>query len=428
MKAGFFGYAKSGKTFSATLLAIGTKKHLNLPGPIAFFDTEGGSGYVAEMVREQTGQDLLGVRARSFKDLMAFARDCTEANVSVAIVDSLTHVWREIMDSYLIQLNEKRRERNFAPLLKLEFSHWSSIKSLWGAWPDWFLNSPLSVIVCGRAGAIWEFEKDVETGKRELIKTGTKMKAESEFSFEASLLIEMEREQVPDVQGGFKLTHVATVLGDRFGVLDGQSCTNPTAEFFLPHIKRLKPGAHATVDTKTQTETGADVEGNVGWDREKQARTILCEEIQGAIVSVIPGLSAEDKKRKADLLQKIFGTRSWTAIENMQSAALRGAFPRLKQELGIEVAPEPPDAPEDQIPGAEVGPKDICTEIRQLLKRDNIRESTLLGYLTEIGTLEGGAESLDMANHKQPALLPMVMTMWQDIANKINEALGKDKA
>src|SRR5207245_10121603 len=183
LKAGFFGYAKSGKTFSATLLAIGTKKHLNLPGPIAFFDTEGGSGYVAEMVREQTGQDLLGVRARSFKDLMAFARDCTEANVSVAIVDSLTHVWREIMDSYLIQLNEKRRERNFAPLLKLEFSHWSSIKSLWGAWPDWFLNSPLSVIVCGRAGAIWEFEKDVETGKRELIKTGTKMKAESEFSF-----------------------------------------------------------------------------------------------------------------------------------------------------------------------------------------------------------------------------------------------------
>ena len=270
-------------------------------------------------------------------------------------------------------------------------------------------------------------EKDQETGRKELVKTGIKMRVESNFGFEPSLLVEMEREQLPDGDGGFKIVHRATILGDRFAVLDAQSAVNPDFEFFLPHVQRLKPGSHSVV-TMDKTETGADVEGNVGWDREKQARTILCEEIQGAIVSVIPGLSAEDKKRKADLLQKIFGTRSWTAIENMQSAALRGAFPRLKQELGIEVAPEPSDAPEDQIPGAEVGPKDICTEIRQLLKRDNIRESTLLGYLTEIGTLEGGAESLDMANHKQPALLPMVMTMWQDIANKINEALGKDKA
>jgi hypothetical protein len=428
LKAGFLGFPKSGKTYTSVKLAIGTIKLFKLDGPVALFDTESGSNYVAEMIKAETGKDLLGVRARSFDALMQFARDCIAEKVSVAIIDSVSHPWAELMESYLVQLNEKRKAKNWAPLSKLEFQHWSSVKSIWEQWPTFFLNSPLHIIVCGRAGFIFEMEKDEETGRKELVKTGIKMRVESNFGFEPSLLVEMEREQIPDNDGGFKIVHRATVLGDRFAVLDAASAVNPGFEFFLPHVQRLNPGSHSTV-TMDKTETGADVEGNVGWDREKQARTILCEEIQGAIVSVIPGLSAEDKKRKADLLQKVFGTRSWTAIENMQSAALREAMPRLNQELGIEVPPEAPDAPEDQIPGAEVPskPEDICTKIRQLLHRDHIVENVLLGYLQEIGTLEGVNESLEEANKRQPALLPMVLTMWKEIADKINDALGRTK-
>src|SRR5881394_711897 len=212
LKAGFLGYQKSGKSYTSAKLAIGVRDFFKLDGPIAFFDTESGSGYIAEMVKAETGKDLLGVRARSFKDLMQFARDCITEKVSVAIVDSVTHPWRELMDSYLIQLNEKRRERKFAPLQKLEFQHWSAIKSMWEPWSEFFLNSPLHMIVCGRAGAIWEMEKNDETGRRELVQAGTKMKVEGEFGFEPSLLVEMEREQIPDGQGGFKITHRATIL------------------------------------------------------------------------------------------------------------------------------------------------------------------------------------------------------------------------
>ncbi len=257
------------------------------------------------------------------------------------------------------------------------------------------------------------------------------MKVQSEFGFEPSLLVEMEREQVPDGDGGFKLVHRATVLGDRFDVLDGKSEVNPTFEFFRPHVERLKPGVHSVVTMNT-TETGADVEGNVGWDREKQARTIFAEEIQGAIVSVYPGQTSEEKKKKADILNQIFGTRSWTKITEMPSQTLQDGLGRLKEALGLSghVGNTPEPNPDDQLPGAEMPPKapDICTEIRQLLHRDGIREHTLLGYLVEIGTLEGAAESLDDANHKQPALLPMVLTMWKEISDRILEATGKAKA
>src|SRR5436190_444371 len=223
LKAGFLGFPKSGKTFTSVKLAIGTIKLFKLDGPVALFDTESGSNYVADMIKSETGKDLLGVRARSFNALMQFAKDCITEKVSVAIVDSVSHPWSELMESYLVQLNEKRKAKGWAPLAKLEFQNWSSIKAIWEQWPTFFLNSPLHIIVCGRAGFTFEMEKDQETGRKELVKTGIKMRVESNFGFEPSLLVEMEREQLPDGDGGFKIVHRATILGDRFAVLDAQS-------------------------------------------------------------------------------------------------------------------------------------------------------------------------------------------------------------
>jgi len=447
LKAGLLGYAKSGKTYTATKLAIGVKQFFKHPGPIAFFDTESGSGYVAEIVKADTGQDLLGIRARSFNDLMQFARDCIESKVSVAIIDSITHPWRELCDSYLAQLNEKRRARNFAPLQKLEFQNWAAIKGMWEEWPNFFLNSPLHIIVCGRAGAIWEMEKNEETGRKELIKAGVKMRVETEFGFESSLLVEMEREQIPDGQGGFKVTHQATILGDRFGVLDGATCQNPTFDFFLPHVKRLQPGSHAPVNVASKTETGADVEGSGEWERERKARTILCEEIQGAIITKHPGQSAEEKKQKADLMQLIFNTRSWTRIEGMNSEVLRDGLERLRKHLGIDQGvsssetdelpfgpTEPAKTPQDAsvevpatltqpppevavvVPASDAGvPLSApLVKIRQLIAaQGGLTEEQLLKLLVNLGSMPPSITSLDHAAIVKPALLAVVAENWQ---------------
>ena len=348
LKAAFFGFPKSGKTFTSARLAIGVRKAFNLPGPIAMFDTETGSNYIAEMVKQETGMDLLGVRARSFKELMQFGKDCLEAEVSVAIVDSISHPWRELTDSYLEQLNEARRARQWSAVSKLEFQHWAAVKKLWEPWPNFFLNSKLHIILCGRAGFTWDMEKQEEGGKRELVKTGTKMRVESEFSFEPSLLVEMEMEDMKDERGVDRIVHKATIVGDRFGKIDGAIEVNPDYKFFEPHVMMLKPGSHAPVNTDNRTQTGVDVDGSGDWAREQKARTILCEEIQGAIVSVFPGQSAEEKKKKADLLHRVFGTRSWTAVESMNSTRLRECLATLKVELGIS---DPP--PVATLPSAE---------------------------------------------------------------------------
>jgi len=417
LKAGLLGFQKSGKSFTATQLAIGLRELFKLDGPIAMFDTETGSEYIAAMVEKATGKPLLGVKSRSFNDLMEFGRDCVKEKVSVGIVDSITHPWRELCDAYLKQINDKRMASNRSKLLKLEFMHWAAVKALWSEWTDFFLNSPLHIIICGRAGFEWDMERNDETGRNELIKTGVKMRVESEFGFEPSLLIEMERVQAEDKQQSdkFRLVHRARVLGDRFNVMDGAECDNPTFEFFKPHILMLKPGAHSLVDTRIKTQTGADEEGDGDWQREKRIRTILAEEIQGLIISVIPGLGAEDKKRKADLFQKVFNTRSWTAIENMRSEALRERIPVLKSALGIVEPPREDDG--------DLGPatdEAIVAGVKLLCKAHRLPEPVLCGYLAEKGIAK--AESLDKLSVEA---LRAVASDWETIIAELKEA-GKE--
>jgi hypothetical protein len=170
LKAGFLGFQKSGKTFTAMLLAIGTRKFFGLTGPIAMFDTEGGSEYIARVVQRETGTDLVGVRSRAFDTLCTMAEECVSAGVSVLIVDSVTHVWRELCDAYLKQLNERLVAKKLPRRQRLEFQDWAHVKGVWSRWADFYLNAPLHIIICGRAGYEYDMELNEETGRKELVK------------------------------------------------------------------------------------------------------------------------------------------------------------------------------------------------------------------------------------------------------------------
>lgn len=342
LKAGFLGFPKSGKTYTAVTLAIGIHKFMGDCGDLIFFDTEGGSEYVAGIVEKQLGRKLLGLKSRSFADLMAVAAEVKPNDI--LIVDSVTHPWRELCDSHLAAVNAALKKKKKAPRSRLEFQDWNPIKATWARWADWYLNSPVHVIIAGRAGFEYAMELNEETEKRELVKTGVKMKTESEFGFEPSLLVEMER--VSDEGNRRPIKHQATVIGDRFGVLDGKVFLNPSFKDFLPHVRMLKPGAHSTVDTEIKSSTGVDEEGDADWNRERRERTILAEEIQGLLVQHIPGMGAKDKQQKASLLFEVFNTRSWTAVEGMPSQILRDGLAELRQKLdGPQPAPDPEPSP-----------------------------------------------------------------------------------
>lgn len=354
LKAGFLGFQGSGKTRTAVELAIGVREHFGLKEPIAFFDTESGSDYVRDLIEKRTGVPLLGVKSHSFDDLMQVAEESI-GSVSVLLADSMTHVWREVCASYLAEVNERLRRyaekqgRPFYPRRKLEFQDWADIKSKWFRWTNFYLNSPLHIIVCGRAGFEYDMQEDDEGKKKELVKTGIKMRAEGEFGYEPNLLVEMERVQRFD--GDHTFRHLATVVKDRSDRLNGKRAEDPGFEFFRPHIEFLNPAAHAPIDTSLKTQHGVGEDGDGDWHREKRSRVIAAEEIQGELVRAHPGQTAAEKEAKMALLERVFGTRSWTKIsESTPSDRMRRGLDELRGILRPAPSVTSSTDPQDQLP------------------------------------------------------------------------------
>ena len=352
LKAGFLGFQGTGKSITAMLLAIIARDMLKHDGPIAMFDTEGGSGYVRDHIEALTGQLPLVKRARSFDDMMAWGKKCLESNVSVGIVDSISHPWREMCEAYLEQKNGVRKRKNWSPQRRLEFEDWNVLKPRWQRWTDFYLNSPMHLIVCGRAGYEYDFEEN-ERGKKELIKTGIKMKTEGEFGYEPSLLVQMLLDRKVSKKDRQSSVRRAIVLKDRFMVLDGEEAEfestadineaiGPVKEFFLPHLQKLVPGSHTSVDTALKTDFDVDESGDAGWKREKRTRAILCEEIQGELVAAYPSQTGGDKAAKVDLIFNTFGTRSWTAVENLDAGILKDGLVSIREAI-LGVPPEATD-------------------------------------------------------------------------------------
>ena len=319
-KCGIFGFQGSGKTYTAALIAKGIceiTKNKN----VAFFDTETGSDFLVPYFKKAKIQ-VFQVKRRDFTSLLETIKECEESKVNVLIIDSITHVWRDLCDAYDKKLNRKGR---------LQFQDWATLKGEWKIYTDAFVNSPLHCIVCGRAGYEYDYDYN-EDGSKDLIKTGTKMKAEGEFGFEPSLVVEMERisknrdevEKIKDNRAkkqafqpkiGSQWIHRAHILKDRSDTLNGQSFDYPTFEDFKPHFDFLNIGGeHLGVETDKTSEDRFDIEGRPDWKKQQIQKEIALEEIQATMTNLWPSTKADDKKNKADFLEAVFGTRSWTAV------------------------------------------------------------------------------------------------------------------
>lgn len=314
LKAGFLGFAGSGKTTTASEVAIGLVKLLKARGlpegerPVFFLDTETGADYVKRRF-DQEGIELHTAKTRAFADLIPAVKEA-EANGSVLIADSITHFWREFTETYARKKNRTR----------LEFQDWNFLKTEWGKFTDAYINSALHFIICGRAGYEYDFFQD-DDGKRQLEKTGIKMKAETEMGFEPSLLILMERTLDMETKKVYREAHV---LKDRFSVTDGQTFKNPTIASFIPHIELLSLGGKQLGVDATRTSEGMiRTDGKPEWQYRKEQCEIMLDEIGEEIKKHHGGQSEEAKKTRGDILEKHFGTRSWKRIETFDYEAIK---------------------------------------------------------------------------------------------------------
>ena len=66
LKAGFYGIAGSGKTFTASLVAVGLSTLLKSDKPIAMADTETGSDFVRPRIFDPAGKKLFVSKTKAF--------------------------------------------------------------------------------------------------------------------------------------------------------------------------------------------------------------------------------------------------------------------------------------------------------------------------------------------------------------------------
>lgn len=299
LKLGLYGEAGSGKTFTATRVALGLCEFIKSKGPVAFLDTETGSDYVRDLFQE-AGLELLVAKTRAFKDLLAVV-DEAQKNCAVLIIDSVTHPWDELVTAYM-KANNKTR---------LTLKDWQPLKATWREFTDKYINSPLHIIMCGRSADKWDQVED-EDGATELRKVGTKMKTEKDLGYEPSLLIEMEAIQLTAKAGGAYIRR-AYVKKDRFHVLDGKVFDNPTFETFLPHITRLNLGGeHRALDASRTSEDM--LKQDFTGERRAFKRDVVLEKIENEIKLLYPGQSEKDRTAKIKILVDTFGTNSWTEV------------------------------------------------------------------------------------------------------------------
>lgn len=346
-KIGIYGDAGAGKTVTASKLAVGLHKLIGGKKAVAFFDTEGASSFVKPLFDKAGIKFLVEDESRALSDLMAFM-DQAEEVADIAIIDSISHVWRDAQESYLIKVNQSRKEyadRNnykFKPITQIEFQDWRHIKGAWFKFTNRFLTSKLHCFVLGRAGTIYEYQDNERTGKKELISTGTKMATEKELGYEPSLLIEMSK-----IVGKDKpLINRAFVEKDRniSSPLTGKAFDFPDFEHFKSHFEFYNFGGDhlGSMEERNSsemfTETGED-----NWSAEKRQREIWCEEIKSLLVEHnLDGSSAEVKKRRNDLIKQVFDTGSWTKVENMRSEKIKEGFQELQAILGAPLSEDVP--------------------------------------------------------------------------------------
>jgi hypothetical protein len=326
LKAGILGFGGSGKTYTATEVAIGLCQHTK-GTKTAFFDTETGSDYMIPRF-SGAGIELLVHKGRAFKDLVDIVKECEDGGVSVLIIDSISHVWRELQDSY-----KRRVKRN-----NLYMQDWGILKGQWSEFTDAYLNSKLHIIMLGRAGYEYEHEENEATGKKEMIKVGTKMKVEGEMAYEPSLLIEMEAMKNPSKKG---FIHRATILKDRSDLMNGKQIDNPRFQDFLPIVNFLNIGGeHVGIDTSRSSEELFESPDR-SYEEKKRKHAIAIETLQEVLVlNGLDGTSKEAKENRTKLLIQFFGSSSKTYIEEKLSLFdLQMGIEKLKSNFKPAVEP-----------------------------------------------------------------------------------------
>lgn len=325
LKLALEGFAGDGKTFTASQIAIGVHKLIKSTKPIALFDTEKAFKALKWKFDESGIDTVVNDEERSLEALNQAIKWCEEGNADILIIDSITHVWEQFLQAYL-----NRPDKNGRPIKRnrLEFQDWGVLKPTWKEkFSTPFVLAKCHIIFSGRAGYEYTDERNEETGKREIFKSGIKMKAETETAFEPDILVLMEKKM--DLLADKKEVYrEATVIKDRTTQIDGAVFKNPTFNDFYPAIKVLLDGTLREVHGSNIPDTFEEFESK--YSEIGKERDVMIAEIEGAFALMGLGTGAQDKQVKAWTLNQVYGVNSIEGVGKKNNTTIKKGLETVK--------------------------------------------------------------------------------------------------
>jgi len=320
-KANAVGEAGSGKSYTLALIVHGLHNYIKSDKPIVIFDTEKSGKFLRPMFKK-AGIEVLLKESRTLPDLTETMKFCSNGGSDILLIDSITHVWEDFLNDYMQQKGRKR----------LQFQDWGFIKPTWKReFSDRLVNANCHILFTGRQGFTYDYE--MIDGKKELVKTGIKMKAEGETAYEPDLLLHMERfEELLDKKNK-KVWREATVLKDRANLIDNRTFRNPTFADFKPILDFLMTDVMAPVETTSRPNTDL-IDNEADNRKERQDRKIALERNIALLDKVAAGTSGPAKALRLALIEYAYhGETSDVAINEMSLAQLLEAHSRLESRV-----------------------------------------------------------------------------------------------
>jgi len=323
IKASFGGFAGSGKSRTGSEFIVGAYKYLKCKKPVLFIDNEKGSRFLVPFFKEH-GIETFVKDTIHLADVLEAFKLLEAGEIDFLFIDSLTKVWYRYVEDYKQKAGKSKKF--------MTLQDWGKILPSWQKdFADVFVSVEGNVVFTGRGGNTYEMEKDEESGKKEFIKSGVKMKMAGETPFEPDLNVWMTLMQKVDGDGNLKVWRDALVMKDRSNKIDGQTFADPTFKEFSPVVEYLVNVPKGEVSGATNTDNLAPSEPHY-YERKEQYQ-IEEERIKGAWDVTGLGTSKEDKQIKVQITQAIFGSLSMTEILKDDIDALRAKRIELEETL-----------------------------------------------------------------------------------------------
>jgi hypothetical protein len=344
VKGSIYGPPGSGKTTLLAMLLIYLSKTYHKCAPVAWLASEKGVDFVMDFFSAE-GVPLLVQRSRAFVDLKESHAEAVSNGCCGLGIDSTTHFWQELLSTGM-----KGRGTRMSKLQR--------VKEEWSPFAADFQDLPIHSLATGRLGFKWEdYEIENEKGEieKEIMRAGTKMKAEGDFGHEPDLEIEMAAVEDPDfikyekVRGRARRTfrsqmlHVATIKKSRVWALNGKAFSwkdqpgyklgyyKTVAEMFQPHFDTIAIGGTHHVgggsgNSRVLFEAGSDQSV-----AEQQAnRAIALETWQTTMELIAGGQTKENIRKRAIIGEALTGTRSRTEFERQPLEQILHAVETLR--------------------------------------------------------------------------------------------------